>query len=307
MRKVIVSMVCILGTLLVIQPMIGNANPVDYAEAKIVLTERADVYQTIGLQGQLSFADERYILSSVTGFISDICVEEGQRVAEAEALVRFGGSRQDSVISAFATEYEHIKGHVDFNREWAEEIMEQTVQRADAAYTIRQIMFQQTGGQVVAGTPLFRVSGTEQEVRCVAATADAEHIKPDMWGWISAEGVRLCEAVVKDVKKSSDETDGSKIVYMITLKPTQCINYDEGTAVQVDIYMNGSNDVVSLPIEAITESETVWWVSDEGMCTEIPARIILCDEYRAWVDLPEGLQIAVGEYTEGQRVVEAHQ
>ena len=57
------------------------------------------------------------------------------------------------------------------------------------------------------------------------------------------------------------------------------------------------------PVEAVTERETVWWVSD-GRCTEIPAKSVLSDEMNVWVGLPEGLPVAVGEFVEGQRVQE---
>ncbi len=306
MRKVIISLASMIGTLILVLPMIGSARSDDYAEARIVKTERADVFQTIGLQGQLSFVDERYILSTYTGYISDICVEEGQRVAKEEALIRFDADSQERVASAFVSGLDHSAEYFNIDNEWQRSILAQSVQRADEDCTIRQILAKEQG-RVMAGTPLLRVSGTAQEIRCVAAPADAENITPGMWAWISDKGECLCNAVVKSVEKRSDDTGVGQVVYLIRLEPSQNIDYEEGANIQVDIYINGSNDVVSLPIEAITDRDTVWWISDGRICTEIPARIILCDEKRAWVDLPEGISVAVGEYTEGKMVVEAPQ
>jgi len=31
----------------------------------------------------------------------------------------------------------------------------------------------------------------------------------------------------------------------------------------------------------------------------------MCDEINAWVSLPEGMQVAIGEFKEGQRIMEA--
>ena len=88
----------------------------------------------------------------------------------------------------------------------------------------------------------------------------------------------------------------------ITLLPEKHIDLPEGASVEVDVYIQGSDDVCSLPIEAITERESVWWVN-EGRCTEIDVQIVMSDEMRAWVMLPEGLQVAIGEFSDGQRVV----
>ena len=62
--------------------------------------------------------------------------------------------------------------------------------------------------------------------------------------------------------------------------------------------------MLALPMEAITDRNTVWWVN-KGRCTEIPAEIVLSDEMHAWVNLPEGLLVAIGEFEEGQLVMEA--
>ena len=303
-RKVIISLALMIGTLLLIPNMIGNRRGHSYIAAKIVNTERADVFQTIGLEGQISFADERYILSTSTGLIRDICIEDGRRVARGEALVRFDSDRQERAASVAAAELADISLNIVNDLEMPMILLEQTVQRAETDCTIRQILIKENE-QVLAGTPLFRVSGTEQQIRCVASPADAANIVPGMWAWVSRDGERIGYAMVEMTEKYVTDTGLGQIAYLISLKPSQNLGFEEGEDVQVDIYVNGSNDVVSLPLEAITNRDTVWWINNEGICTEIPARIVLCDEKRAWVDLPEGIRVAVGEYSEGQMVAEA--
>jgi hypothetical protein len=91
----------------------------------------------------------------------------------------------------------------------------------------------------------------------------------------------------------------------VTLVPEQHIDCPEGAQVDVDIRLAGSDDVMVLPVKAINRQGNVWWVSDEGRCTEISAGIVMMDELHAWVQLPEGLPVAIGELQEGQLVREA--
>lgn len=304
MKKVAISLGLIFVTALLVIPA-GCERKHTRVNAEIIMTERADVFKTIGFVGQLGYVDERYIISRTTGIIDEICVEEGQRVAKEEALVRFREEGQMDAVSAFVAGLDQIPIYMNQDNEWPVALISKSVQRADADCTIRQILVKKEG-QVIQGTPIMRVSGTEQEIRCIAAAADAENVSPGMWAWIAAKGERLGTAVVQTVEKQADGTTG-QYVYVIRLKPEQNTDLQEGSSVEVDLYVSGGNDVVSLPLEAITDRETVWWVSDRGICTEIPARIVICDEMRAWVDLPEGIHVAVGEFIEGQRVAEVGQ
>ena len=91
---------------------------------------------------------------------------------------------------------------------------------------------------------------------------------------------------------------------IITISPAQHIDLPEGANIDIEVYLSGSDNVLALPVEAITPRETVWWVH-EGRCTEISAQIVMNDEMYAWVNLPEGLTVAIGEFIEGQHVMEA--
>ena len=120
---------------------------------------------------------------------------------------------------------------------------------------------------------------------------------------LTVEGEELCIAAVESVgERKADILTGMEI-QEIVLIPEKEIEMAEYAAVDADVYLAGSDDVLSLPLRAITERDTVWWVNEER-CTEIPAQIVLHDEMRAWVHLPEGMTVAIGEFKEGQRIKE---
>ena len=292
MKKTYASLMLLAVTLLWCSVMLaGNAEPP--APARIVTTERRDVYQTIGLLGQIAYADEAIILAQRTGRIEDVCVSPGERLAAGSKLASYDAAYQDEVVSAYAT---HLT-NTDAVGELLTEVVSKSIQRASVDCTVREV-YVEAGAYVTAGTPLMRVSGTGQEIRCVAAAADAKRITEGMWAWIHEGDERIGYAFVQGVEKWSSDTVMPQ--YVITLTPEQTLDLEEGSIVEISVYIAGSNDVVALPLEAVTDRETVWWVRDDGRCTEIPAEIVLCDESCAWVNLPEGIRVAVGEFCEGQ-------
>lgn len=298
--KAIVSILLVIATLLTSAGIMVGSGKEEIKTARIVETQRTDVYQTIGLQGQIVYADDRYILASESGRIACVFVEEDQRLYNHEMVVQYHAMDSERLAEAYVSAMSDYRA-ANNTEELLESYIRRSVQRIDADCTVRQVMVAE-GDLVTQGMPLLRVSASEQEVRCIAAQADAERIQPGMWGWINCNGER-CSAQVKRIEKVKD--DDGMICYMITLMPEQKQDKDEGSVVDVDIYIAGSVDVVALPLEAITESDTVWWVNDEGRCTEISAEIVMCDEMNAWVNLPEGIRVAVGEFEEGQRIQEA--
>ena len=292
MKKTHVSLMLVAATLLWCSVMLaGNAEPP--APARIVTTVRRDVYQTIGLLGQIAYADEAIVLAQRTGRIEDVCVSPGERQAAGSKLVSYDAAYQDEAVSAYAAHLTNAAAVGELLRE----VVSQSIQRANMDCTVREV-YVEAGVSVTAGTPLMRVSGTGQEIRCVAAAADAKRIKEGMWAWIHEGDEQMGYAFVQGVEKWSSDTVMPQ--YVITLTPEQTLDLEEGSFVEISVYIAGSNDVVALPLEAVSDKETVWWVCDDGRCTEIAAEIVFCDESYAWVNLPEGIQVAVGEFYEGQ-------
>lgn len=303
MSKPRISLVLLACTMFLTLWMHARKPTEEPVEARIVPVRREDVHQVVAITGRLTYADESYAYAREAGRVSKVCVQPGQRVAGGEALVRLDGAEQQDVISAFVSNSsEDMK--VEARDDISERIsMENTVIRSLNACTVRQILVQENS-LVAAGMPVARLSSNQQEIVCSVCRTDAESLEAGMWAWISADDEEMGHAEVASIGEVETDAESGMTFSAVTLRPEQHIDLPEGAVVDAEVYLAGSDDVLSLPVEAITERNTVWWV-DQGRCTEIPAQIVLCDEMHAWVNLPEGLLAAVGEFEEGQRVVEA--
>lgn len=271
----------------------------DVVEAEFVRVERDDVHQVIPIFGQLVYTDEQIITAAASGVMSQICVKEGERIGENAALIRMETPYMNEVLSVYAA------GHATVGTLYSAVPDDQrlkSVIRSERACTVREVYVEE-GAAVAAGTPLLRVSSHQQRIRCSVSPRDAENIQPGMWAWLTAEGEPLCIAAVESVGERKADTLTGLEVQEVVFIPEKEIEMAEYAAVDADVYLAGSDDVLSLPLNAITERGTVWWVNNER-CTEIPAQIVLHDEMRAWVRLPEGMIVAVGEFEEGQRIKE---
>lgn len=232
--------------------------------APIVTVQRGDVHQVCVLTAQVAYADEAVLRADGGGRVLRVCVSAGQRVGEGDALIRF-----------------------------ADDAQAVSVMCASCPCTVREVL---TAEDTITadGMALLRVSSNRQTLRTTVSADAGKALHAGMWGWMSADGQTLGFAEIAQVA-------GGMLSTAVTLRPDRPIDLPEGTLVSVALFMAGSDDVLSLPLEAVTARGTVWWVHD-GKCTEIPAEVVLCDENRAWVRLPEGLPVAVGEYREGQRI-----
>lgn len=265
MRQIVLSpLLCLVMALLVwVQ---GAAAPTE--SAQIVTVRRGDVHQVCTLSGCLAYADEAYICAEDESRIARVCVSAGQRVGEGDALIRFepDGAQDARVL------------------------------RAEQAFTVREV-YADEDSPVLKGMRLMRITSNRQQIRCAVSAEKASGLRVGMWGWLSVHGEALGFASVTQVCG----TPSASSVMTVLLSPEQPLDLPEGAAVEADIFIAGSDDVLTLPLDAVTKRETVWWVHDE-ICTEIPAEVVLYDEKNAWVRLPEGLSVAVGEFAEGQRI-----
>lgn len=304
MRKVVWSLWVMGATVLVTAGMLAAKAASDQPrEARMVRVERGSIRSVTALSGRLMYQEELLAPSGMAGYVAEVYVKEGQRVAQGDALVRLEASAQERLASAFVASGEQLAGDGGWLRSGdVARSLQDTVVRAPADGTVRQVL---TGSHaaVAAGEPVAMLTSGRQEVRCTAVQADAARIRPGMWAWLSAGGEELGVAWVTAVGPLTAEPELGRVQSVITLTPEETVALPMGAAVEADIYLHGREDVPVLPVEAITERGTVWWVHEER-CTEIPVEIISSDEMHAWVSLPEGMQVAVGEFETGQRLVE---
>lgn len=267
-------------------------------QARMVTVSRGDVAQVAPLTGRITFLEETLVYAAAPGMVAEVLVGEGERVAEGQALLRLETDGVDRIVSAWLAAGEQLDG----TAENAALLMDATVVRAPVNATVRQILTARSAA-VAAGEPVMLLSSTQQAVICTVAEADARQVRPGMLVTLSIDGTQVGSAQVTQVSDMTADTLTGRVVCTVTLIPDAHLELPAGTAVDADVLIAGRENVTILPVEAVTERGTVWWVS-EGRCTEIPAEIVLSDEMNVWVSLPEGLAVAVGEFEEGQRVVE---
>ncbi len=246
------------------------------ATVETVTVQRGDVHQVLRLAGYMAYAEEAYICADRPGEVARICVLEGQRISPGQALLRFD-----------ATRLAYAGAHAEVAK---------SAIRADQACTVRQVLVCE-GESVASGTPVLRVSSHAQVIRCTVPLEDAASLPVDAWGWVVSGGERIGIAVLAALAGGLKETDEVRVAF----RPEKPFALKEGSPVAVEVFLAGSDGVLTLPAEAITPRNTVWCVSD-GRCREIPAEVVLSDGERAWVRLPEGMRVALGEHKEGRKI-----
>lgn len=260
--------------------------------AHIVKVDRGEVIQIVALGGQLTYSDQHYLYANQNGLVESIHAIEGQRMATGQEFIRLTGQPYELAAATYLSFTDIVPTALDTSSTGVIRCMDDC--------TVRQILVKENT-PVMAGTPVARVSSNRQEIVCQAAAIDAERLYEGMWAWISHNGESAGIATITAVSQTQSDDHTVIASKIVTLQPESHLDLPEGATIDVDVYCAGSNSVPSLPLEAITERGTVWWVN-EDRCIEIPAQIVLSDEMRAWVALPEGLTIAIGEFEEGQIV-----
>lgn len=268
--------------------------------ARIVTVELGEVANVAAITGRVVYLEEAVAYASAPGIVEEVYVTSGERVAEGQALLRLEASGAERAVSAWVASEGALREAL--TAEDVQQLLDSTVVRAPVSATVRQVLTQEHAA-VAAGAPVVLLSSTKQAVVCTVQEADARQVRAGMKAELSVDGEPLGMAEVTEVGDLTADALTGRVVCQITLVPEKRLDLPAGAAVDADVRISGREDVPVLPVEAITERDTVWWVCD-GRCTEIPAEIVLSDEMHAWVGLPEGLQAAVGEFNEGQRVTE---
>lgn len=266
-------------------------------QARVVQVVRGRVAQVAALTGRVAYQDETLVYAAAPGLVAEVLVGEGDRVAKGQALLRLETAGYDRAVSAWLAAGESVGGSAS---EDAALLMDATVVRAAEDATVRQVLTARSAA-VSAGDPVMLLSSTDQVIVCTAAEADARSVREGMEVALSIGGEETGRAEVMQVGDVTADALTGRMVCTITLVPDAHLDLPAGAAVDADVILASGENVTILPVEAVTERDTVWWVH-EGRCTEIPAKIVLSDEMHVWVSLPEGLAVAIGEFEEGQRV-----
>ena len=234
--------------------------------ARLVQVKRADVHQIAAITGRLMYTEEKYLTAPASGIVSRVCVKEDQRISNGELLLCLDSTLRDQSIAS-------VWQHVDalalpaIAETGYQTKPNEMVLRGDRDCTVWQLLVQQ-GDQVAAGTPVMRITSNQQRIMCIVPQQDAGQLAPGMWAWIYADGEDCSTALITDIGNEFADDETGLRYKSVVLTPQMHIDIPEGAAVDADVYLAGSDDVLSLPVEAITARQTVWWVN-EGRCTEI--------------------------------------
>lgn len=265
---------------------------------RMVRVARRNVAVTAALTGVVGYQEQFTLYAQTAGEVAEVYVSPGERVAQGQALLRLTQPGAERIAAAWAAQEQPPMSQADMQA-----LLDTGVVRAPRNATLRQLLVTQYM-PLTAGMPVAVLSSAEQVIRCMAAERDARDVRVGQDATLTVDGEPVGTAEVTQVGPVEAEESTGRLVCCITLVPKQRLDLPQGARVEADVLLAGAQDVPVLPVEAVTERGTLWWVHD-GICTEIPAEIVLSDEMHAWVALPEGVAVAIGEFTEGQRVREA--
>ena len=265
-------------------------------EVTAVRVEKGNIRRTVGVTGTVCYTQETPVTAMTSGTVDALYVTEGERVTQGQALARVSGSAaQEQAVMALMT-------HLDDDGRSAltQTLAEGCILRAPVSGIVQRVATA-AFAPVQAGSIPMTIATGAPEIVCLCVPADAEDVRAGQLADISVGGKHCGYATVASIKPVIEE---SASAYRLILTPQDNLTLTPGMEVEAQITAEYHAQVATLPLSAITPDETVWWIAD-GICTEIPAQIVQTDEKAAWVNLPEGICVADGEFDrcqQGKRV-----
>jgi len=274
-------------TVMLWQPVVSGGDRAE--KVRVVRVETGRVAQVLAVTGRVGYEEEYGVLMPQSGVVEQVCVSAGDRVAKGQLLLRMDGTKQESGLSKL------LKSGGEDASVLASEmelLMDTLSVRAPGDGVVQRVEVTRHAG-ALAGTPVMIISGGRQEIRCPVAMADVSGLAVGMAATVFRAGEEICRAQVVSIGPAVIQETTGQTVSEVTLVPDRELSLPMGAAVDAEIALALAENVPVLPVEAITEKDTVWWVS-EGRAYETPTEVLLADELLAWVDLPEGITVAVG-------------
>ena len=123
---------------------------------------------------------------------------------------------------------------------------------------------------------------------------------------ILVQGAQQAMATVESIGAAVTDATTGQVTCEVVLSLDQSLDLPLGAQVEAEVELLRAENVTVVPLQAISETGSVWWVAD-GRAWETDAAVIAQDEVSAWVALPEGVSVVVNsakELAQGQRVKE---
>lgn len=267
---------------------------------------RGSVEQVLALNGALRYEMEYAAVSPVTGVVDAVYVQPGDRVHAGQALFRLNGQAQAQAVAAALAGGNSLPdigaGLAASQLQQAAAQLEALTVRAGADGLVQQVQASPHAG-LLAGTAAMLLSGEKQAIVCSAVLRDAEKLRTGMEARVVKDGVYITTARVTSIGPAQVSDSTGQVLCQVTLTPAEDIALPLGAALETEIILQRQQQVTIVPVQALTERNTLWWVAD-GRSYEVPAQVLLADEVNCWVTLPEGTEVICGgqEPEEGQRV-----
>ena len=296
------------GTMAVAAAAQGNAPAERAARVETCQVTLGNVEQVLAVNGVLRYETEYAAISPATGVVAQVYVQAGDRVQAGQPLFRLKGEVQAAAVSAALAQQGSYADMLPVTlagtslQEAAAQLECLTV-RASADGLVQQVSIVPHGG-VMAGTPAMVLSGEKQCIQCSVVLRDAQELRQGMQARIIKDGEMLTMAHVAEIGPAQVSDTTGQTVCQVKLVPMEDIRLPLGAMLEAEILLYGQANVPVLPVEAVTDSGTVWWVAD-GRSYEVPVQVVMADEVCCWVNLPEGTTVVSrGDTEEGRRVKE---
>lgn len=312
MKKVKASLLMLAVTAAAVSAMLAagaQQRGMPAAKVQTCQVELGSVEQVLAVTGVLRYEMEYAAISPATGVVAQVYVHQGDAVQAGQPLFRLNGEVQAMAVSTALSGQGRLQEVVP--AEWsgvqlqeAAAQLESLTVRAASDGLVQQVCITENGG-VMAGTVAVALSGEEQSVQCSVVLRDAEKLREGMQARIIRDGEVLTTAAVGRIGPAEISTTTGQTVCRVDLTPEEPIDLPLGATLEAEVILYGQQDVPVLPLQAVTEKNTVWWVA-EGRSYEVPAEVVMADEVCCWVNLPQGATVVCGGEApeEGQRVKE---
>lgn len=216
--------------------------------------------------------------------------ESTQAAWQAQAAAAFGQEVRELAtesLSAYGTATAELKARVE---SLTAEI-EALTQRAYKDGQVLQLMARE-GELLLPGSPGAVLSSAEAEVRSSVSDRDSRQIKEGMRARITQNGMPLGEAVVEKVGLLKPNTQGIPYAQVV-FAPLDGLSVPVGGQVDVDVILEERSLVPVVPVEALTDKNTVFQVYG-GRAWEVNTPVRLWDDVWAVVEgLPVGTEVVL--------------